>query len=352
MQALGDIFYWWHGLSGHLRIVYVAVSVIVVGALGIALYHGYSGAVPLSPTDIAQTRRALPPLHSSSILSLPLPGTQQRKRAEAARLLESVLSDYDYIAAARATFAISPVETETDQAVHLSLQLRFQPASILPDNWLDNLVTFVLHTVPGLQPADLLITDSHGELLYASGQATPIAASLVSVSLSPPALVSESKAVFKIPSVAWGLAALIATILTALYLLQTRRGDQQDQTTSTPAASRPSQLHQFLSGLDTDQITSLGQGERPEIETTILHHVPNPKIAAAAWQQMNVLPKSLSEPTRPLRKEILVSFTKALRSKLAEQQNNLGNGGEHSERTAAQKSRHRPEGPVGKAGAI
>jgi len=331
MEALGDLLRWWQTLSQHSRMAYAIVSVIVAVVLGVAVYQGYSGTTAPASTDIAQTQHAPAALHSPSILSLPLPGTTRRRQAEAAQLLESALSCYDYIAATQATFAVDPPETETANSPRLSLQLRFQPAFTLPNNWLDNLVTFVLHTVTGLQPADLLITDSHGEVLYTKGQPTPAAASLTSIHSPSTTPVSESKAAVEIPSVAWGLAALIAVTLPALYLLQAHRRSQQAQPRGETTASRPPQLEQFLSGLTASQITSLAEGERPEVGATILHHVPDPETAAAVRQQMNAPSNSLSEPTGSTREDVLVSFTRALRSKLAARHNNLGIGGDHSE---------------------
>jgi len=324
MEALGDLLRWWQGLSRHSRMAYAIVSVIVAVALGIALYQGYSPTTPV-PTDTTNTERTRPPMQFSNPLSLPLPGTTRRRQAEAAQLLESALSD------AQATFSVDPPETETRQPAHLSLQLGFQPASTLPDNWLDNLVTFVLHTVPGLRPADLLITDSHGEVLYAKGQPTSAAARMTSSTSSSASPIAKPNAVSLIPTGTWGLAALPAIALAALYLRRARRGSQQPQTSGETAASRPPQLEQFLSGLTAGQITSLAEGERPEVVATLLHHVPNREAAAIARQQMNVPPGSLSEPTRPPRKQILLSFTEALRTKLAASQNTLGTGGDHNE---------------------
>ena len=144
---------------------------------------------------------------------------------------------------------------------------------------------------------------------------------------SPSAIpISEPKAVFEISVLAWGLVALLAIVLAALYLRQARRRSQQAQTSGETAASRPSQLQQFLSGLTASQITSLAEGERPEVVAAILHHVPDPGMATAVQQQMNVPPSGLSEPTRPAREGTLVSFTEALRSKLAADQNTLGTG--------------------------
>ncbi len=331
MEALGDLLRWWQALSQHSRMAYAIVSVIVAVALGVALYQGYRGPTALTSSDGAEHKRGSRATLPTNVLSLPLPGTTRRRQAETTQLLESALGGYDYITAAQATFAVSPPETETASSPGLSLQLRFQPASILPDNWLDNLVTFVLHTVPGLQPADLLIIDSRGEVLYAKGQPTAAVAMMTS---SLPALtdpLAEPKTPFKMPSVVWGLAALLSIALAALYLRQARRGSQQAQTSGETAASRPRQLEQFLSGLTAGQITSLADGERPEVVAALLQHVPNPETAAAVRQQMNALPGSLSEPTRPTREEILVSFIEALRTKLTASQNTLGNGGDHSE---------------------
>jgi len=249
MEALGDLLRWWRTLSQHSRMAYAIVSVIVVVALGAVVYQGYSGTTAPASTDIAQTQRTPPPLHSSSVLSLPLPGTTRRRQAEAAQLLESVLVGYDYIASARATFAVGAPETETASSPRLSLQLQLQPAPALPHNWLDNLVTFVLHTVPGLGPTDLLITDSRGEVLYAKGQPTLAVAKMTPIT-SPSAIsVPKAKAIFEIPTVVWGLAALLAIVLAALYLVQARRGSQQAQTSGETATSRPPQLEQFLNGL-------------------------------------------------------------------------------------------------------
>ena len=331
MEALGDLLRWWQALSGHSRMAYAIVSVIAAIALGIALYQGYCGPAAPTSSDGAEHERGSPATLPASVFSLPLPGTTRRRQVEAARLLESVLVGYDYIAAARATFAAGLSEIETTDSPRLSLQLRFQPASTLPDNWLDNLVTFVFHTVPGLQPADLLITDSHSEVLYAKGQPTPAAARMTSSTSTSAIPISKPKAVFNIPTGAWGLAALLAIALAALCLRQARRGSQEAQTSGDTAASRPPQLEQFLSGLTAGQITSLAEGEHPEVVAALLYHVPNAETAAAARQQMTALPGSLSEPTRPPRKQILVSFTEALRTKLAASQNNLGNGGDHSE---------------------
>ncbi len=331
MEALGDLLRWWQALSGRSRMAYTIVSVTVAVALGIAIYQGYCGpAVPTS-LNAAQRQRTAPAPRLTNVLSLPLPGTTRRRQAQAAQLLESALSGYDYITATQATFAVGPPETEIANSPRLSLQLWFQPAFTLPDNWLDNLVTFVLHTVTGLQPADLLITDSHGEVLYAKGQPTPAAASLTSIHSPSTTPVSESKAAAEIPLVAWGLAALIAITLAALYLLQAHRHSQQAQPHGETTASLPPQLEQFLGGLTVSQITSLAEGERPEVGASILHHVPDPETAAAARQQMNAPSNSLSEPTGSTREDVLVSFTRALRSKLAARQNNLGIGGDHSE---------------------
>jgi len=331
MEGLGDLLRWWQALSQHSRMAYAIVSVIVAVALGIAIYQGYWGPAASTSSDGAEHKRASRATLPTSVLSLPLPGTIRRRQAETTQLLESALVGYDYIADAQATFAASPSETETASSPRLSLQLRFQPASTLPDNWLDNLVTFVLHTVPGLQPADLLIINSHGEVLYAKGQRTLTAARITSSTSTSASPVSEPKAVFNMPTGAWGLAALLAIALAALYLRQARRGSQQAQTSGETAASRPPHLEQFLSGLTAGQITSLAEGERPEVVAALLHHVPNAETAAAARQQMNAVPGSLSEPTRPTREEILVSFTETLRTKLTASQNTLGNGGDHSE---------------------
>ncbi len=298
MEALGDLLRWWQALSAHSRMTYAIVSVTVVVTLGIAIYQGYS---------------------------------RQRRQAEAAQLLESALGGYDYIASAQATFAVGPPEGETASPPGLSLQLRFQPASTLPHNWLDNLVTFVLHTVSGLRPADLLITDSHGEVLYAKGQPTSAAASMAAYPSPSAIAIPKPKAVFEIPIWAWGLAALIALALIALYLRRAGHGNQQAQTSGETATSRPPQLEQFFSELTAGQITSLAQGERPEVVAALLHHAPGPETASAARQQMNVPPGSLFEPTRPPREEILVSFIGALHARLAVSQNTLGNGGDHSE---------------------
>jgi len=330
MEALGDLLRWWQALSQHSRMAYAIVSVTVAVALGIALYQGYSPTTPV-PTDTVDTDRAPSPMQFSNPLSLPLPGTTRRRQAETTQLLESALSGYDYIATARATFAASLSDSDTANSPRLSLQLRFQPASTLPDNWLDNLVTFVLHTVPGLRPADLLITDSRGEVLYAKERPTPATASMTSSTSTSNNPIAKPKAVFNIPIGSWGLAALVVVALGSLYLLRARRGNQQAQTSGETATSRPPQLEQFLSGLNAGQITSLAEGERPEVVATILQHVPDPETTAAARQQMNALPGSLSEPTRPTRKEILVSFTNVLRSKLAASHNTLDNGGDYSE---------------------
>ena len=330
MEALGDLLRWWQALSQHSRMAYAIVSVTVVVTLGIAIYQGYSPTTPV-PTDTTDADRTPSPTQFTNPLSLPLPGTIRRRQAETTQLLESALVGYDYIAAAQATFAVNPPETETASSPRLSLQLRFQPASTLPDNWLDNLVTFVFHTVPGLQPADLLIIDSRGEVLYAKGQRALTAARITSSTSTSATPISEPKAVFNMPAGAWGLAALLAIALAALYLRQARRGSQQAQTSGETAASRPPRLEQFLSGLTAGQITSLAEGERPEVIAALLHHVPNAETAAAARQQMSALPGSLAEPTRPTRQEILVSFGEALRTKSAASQNTLGNGGDNSE---------------------
>ena len=335
MEALGDLLRWWQALSQHSRMAYAIVSVTVAVALGALVYQGYCGpAVPTS-LDAEQRERTAPVPRPTNVLSLPLPGTPQRRQAETEQLLENALSGYDYIAAARTTFAAGLSEIETTDSPRLSLQLQLQSAPALPHNWLENLVTFVLHTVPGLGPTDLLITDSHGEVLYAKGQPT-VAASMTSSPSAPGSPISKPKAVFEIPSVAWGLAALLAIVLAALYLLQARGGSQQAQMSgqaafTETAASQPPQLEQLLRGLTAGQITSLAEGERPEVVAALLHHVPNAETAAAARQQMNAPPGSLSEPARPMRKETLVSFTEALRTRLAASQNTLGNGGDHSE---------------------
>ncbi len=331
MEVLGDLLRWWQALSQHSRMVYAIVSVTVALTLGIAIYQGYCGPAAPTSSDGAEHGRGSRATLPTSILSLPLPGTTRRRQAEAAQLLESALGGYDYIADAQATFSVDPPATETASSPRLSLQLRFQSASTLPDNWLDNLVTFVLHTVPGLRPANLLITDSHGQLLYAKGQPTAAAARMTSSTATAASPIPKPKAVFEIPLLVWGLAALLAIALAALYLRQARRGCQQAQTSGDTAASRPPQLGQFLSGLTAGQITSLAQGERPEVVAALLHHVPDPGMAAAVRQQMNASPGSLSEATRPPREEILVSFSEALRTKSAASQNTLGNGGDHSE---------------------
>ena len=331
MEALGDLLRWWQALSGRSRMAYAIVSVTVAVVLGALVYQGYCGpAVPTS-LDAEQRERTAPAPRLTNVLSLPLPGTTRRRQAETEQLLENALAGYDYIADARATFAVGPPETETASSPHLSLQLRFQSASTLPDNWLDNLVTFVLHTVPGLESADLLITDSRGEVLYTKEQPTPAAARMTSSTSTSASPISEPKAVFNVPIGAWGLAALLAIALAALYLRQARRRSQQAQTGDETAASRPPRLEQFLNGLTAGQITSLAEGERPEVVAALLHHVPNAETAAAARQQVNAPPSSLSEPTRPTRKETLAAFTEALRTKLAASQNTLDNGGDHSE---------------------
>jgi len=180
MEVLGDLLRWWQALSAHSRVAYATGSVIVAIALGAVTYQGYSGTTAPVPTDAADANRTPSPMQFRNPLSLPLPGTTRRRQAETAQLLESTLSGYDYIASVQASFAVGLSEAKTAQSSHLSLQLRFQPTATLPDNWLNNLVTFVLHTVSGLQPADLLITDSRGEVLYAKGQPTAAVAMMTS----------------------------------------------------------------------------------------------------------------------------------------------------------------------------
>jgi len=300
MEALGDLLRWWQALSGYSRMAYATVSVIVVPV----------------PTDTTDTERTRPPMQFSNPLSLPLPGTTRRRQAEAAQLLESALAGYDYIVGANATFAVGLSEIETTDSPRLSLQLQLRPVSTLPDNWLNNLVIFVLHTVPGLGPTDLLITDSHGEVLYTKGQPTPAAARMISITSTSAIPIPEPKAVFNIPIGIWGLAALVVVALGSLYLLQAHRGNHQAQTSGETAASRPPQLEQFLGELTASQIASLLEGERPEVVGAVLHHVIEPETVAAVGEKMNIAPSSLLEPTRPPREETLVSFTEALHTKL------------------------------------
>jgi len=330
MEVLGDLLRWWQALSVRSRMAYTIVSVTVIATLGTVIYQGYSGMTAV-PLDTVAANRSASPTQSKSLFSLPLPGTTQRRQAEAAQLVESTLSDFDYIANARAIFAVSPPETQTVASPHLSLQLQFQPTLTPPDNWLDNLIAFVLHTVPDLRPADLLIADSHGEILYAKGQPTPAAVRIVSRPSTSPMPISEPKAVLKTPIVFWGLVALLSIALAAVYLRQARRGSQHDEAGRGAAATEPPSLEQFLSGLTARQITSLVKGERPEVVAALLHHVSDSETATVARHQMNALPGNLPEPTRLPREEVFVSFTNALRTKLAATQNTFGNSGDHNE---------------------
>jgi len=296
MEVLGDLLRWWQVLSVRSRMAYTIVSVTVIATLGTVIYQGYSGMTAV-PLDTVAANRSASPTQSKSLFSLPLPGTTQRRQAEAAQLVESTLSDFDYI----------------------------------PDNWLDNLIAFVLHTVPDLRPADLLIADSHGEILYAKGQPTPAAVRIVSRPSTSPMPISEPKAVLKTPIVFWGLVALLSIALAAVYLRQARRGSQHDEAGRGAAATEPPSLEQFLSGLTARQITSLVKGERPEVVAALLHHVSDSETATVARHQMNALPGNLPEPTRLPREEVFVSFTNALRTKLAATQNTFGNSGDHNE---------------------
>jgi len=316
MKALHQLSRWAQTLSRQAEVVCAAL-LVTVAALLVAVYPVY--AMAAGPPRGADEDAASGSLFGSptGVLSLPLPGTPQRHQAEAVRLLEETLADYDYITAAQVTFGANLTEPETQQLLRLAIQLHINPAQTPPQQWLKNLATVVLHTVPELKPDNLLITDSSGHILYQNGAPTAAVATLSGSPQPAPVSARQSVSLTNFWATGGGLVGLLLAGGILLYLLRGRQaGSLSGAAPPQNASSQPSPLAECLEQFSPEQIVSALQGQRRQVLATMLDSIPDADTAAGVCQKLKILPDDLPKPSRQPRDEILASLGQALRTKL------------------------------------
>lgn len=320
MEAFVAILQWWRTLSVVAKVVCVVASVAVVVGLGVGMYQVYS-APPArwSATQSSQeTATAKPP--NRGLLSLPLPGTGRRKEAEITQRLEAVLGDYDYITSAQAVFAVALPEAKSPAPPRLTLHLHLSPTTTPPAEWIQNLVGFVLHTVAGLERADLLITDGRGVPLFSEGRPTADSV-LVERSDSASVPLRSSRA---IPEWLLGLggAGIVILLAVGAYLRLRASAYPEGESAGTEESEstgdqQPAPL-EFLGDLSADQIVALLEGERQQVAALALERVPDEQNAQEVREVLGLVEGIVVEPLRPAHNEILLSLGEALRAKYAQ----------------------------------
>ena len=145
METLRQTLQWWQSRSAAAKAACIIGLGTVTAVLTAGMCQAYSAPAVL-PIAASESHEVTATLPATNLLSLPLPGTRRREEAETARRLESALSEYDYIASARVVFARALTEAESTDAPspRLSLQLRLEPTSPPPDEWVENLVAKLL----------------------------------------------------------------------------------------------------------------------------------------------------------------------------------------------------------------
>ncbi len=316
MKTFRDILRWWQLLSPAAKVICTIAMLAVIAALGAAMQQGYSAAARTGPSLPGDDATATEP-SPKSILSFPLPGTRQRKEVEIAQRLESALSRYDYIASARALFATSLTKDASPGSPHLMLQLQLDHSSTPPQDWVKNLVILVRHTVPDVEPANLLITDTSGTMLFSEGHVVQPpqhpAAGPLPTSRSSSALPLSGRWL-----TASALTAICALLTLAVFWALRRRTEKNRAVVAHPTQADPSpadQPLQFMSELTAPQIAALLRRERPEVAGLVLAHVPDEVIAGQARQTLHLAADAPAEATRPPRHETLLALAEALRVK-------------------------------------
>ncbi len=318
-QTLREANQWWQSLSVVAKIALPATTVIVVAVLVVWICAAYSAPPVASASSPTLTNDRASPSSVKGLLSLPLPGTRQRREVELAQRLQTALAGFDDIAAVQVVVgnSLSPTEDSSDSH-RLSLQLRLSPTAAPTTPWIENLVTFVLHTIPGLRPADLLIADSSGRLLFADGQVVSPTV------LTPPPSIADST-----PSAAVGpalpewqvtpIAAVSLVIILLLYALMRRRPaatEQSQEAHPAPTDESPTQAAlQFLERLNSQQIVNLLEGERPEVADLVTHYLTDEDMVHQVRQELRLPASSPAATQRPVRDDVLTSLAAALRSK-------------------------------------
>ncbi len=314
---------WWDSLSVIGKAVAAATAVSVVVALSVWIYAAYS--IPSLASQPHPGPNETAPILSSPtrLLSLPLPGTRQRSQLEAADNLSRALEAFDNIATANVVFA-QPYSQSPPSAAppRLSVQLQFSSSTTATTKGIQNIVTFLLHSVPDLQLEDLLIADSSGRLLLANGQINP--------PLTPqPVAASEATATPATtpgPSLSWPLliplsAAALLAILLYVGLSRQRRARQSAPQSdiilrSESAGPSPSSLP-FLAQLSAPQIIALLQDERPQVADLVTHYLPEDDIIDQVRRTLNLSPTDPAPSQRTVREDVLTSVSAALQAKLS-----------------------------------
>ncbi len=317
MKTFRDILRWWQSLSPAAKVICTIAMLAVIAALGAAMQQGYSAAAmpgPSLPGDDATATEPSP----KSILSFPLPGTRQRKEVEIAQRLESALSRYDYIASARALFATSLTKDASPGSPHLMLQLQLDHSSTPPQDWVKNLVILVRHTVPDVEPANLLITDTSGTMLFSEGRPVRLPQHPAAAGPLPASLDSTAVPLSTHWLTASALTAICALLTVAVFWALRRRAEKRRAVVAHSIQADPSpadQPLQFMSELTAPQIAALLRRERPQVAAIVLKHVPDEVIAGQARQTLHLAADGPAEATRPPRHETLLALAEALRVK-------------------------------------
>lgn len=299
----------------------LGTTVIVVAGLAVWVCAAYDTTLvadlPSSPPVVNRGIYSSP----TSLLSLPLPGTRRREEVEATQGLRSALEAFDGIAAAQVVLA-APFSASTDSldSPQLSLQLRLSPSATPTDEWVGNVVTFILHTVPGLKPTNLLIADSSGRLLFAQGKALSSIAPLATTASSLSA--TTQKVSLPWPQAIIFTAGCLVVILSIYGLLRRRsvareHSEEPGPTLTSPSPAPAEPLLQFLQQLSPQQIINLLEDERPEVANLTTHYLANGDIAEQIRHRLGLPPAGLGESDRTVRDDILTSMARALRAKLS-----------------------------------
>ncbi len=322
-QVTWEVGQWWDSLSVAAKVVVAATAVSVVVALSAWIYAAYSIPSLASRPDSGPNEVA--PISSSlrHLLSLPLPGTRQRSQLEAADNLSRALEAFDNIATANVVFA-QPYSQSPPSAAppRLSVQLHFSSSTTPTTEWIQNIVTFLLHSVPDLQLENLLIADGSGRLLFAHGQVNP--------PLTPQPIASSeaipAPATMSGPSLSWPLlislsAAALLVILLYVLLSRQRRARQSAPVSdiilpTESAGPSPSSLP-FLAQLSAPQIIALLGDERPEVADLVTHYLPEDNIIDQVRRTLNLSPTGPAPSQRTVREDVLTSVSAALQAKLS-----------------------------------
>ena len=296
------------------------VIVVVVLAVWVSAAYDTTSVADLTPSPPINNRGTYS--SPTSLLSLPLPGTRRREEVEATQGLRSALEAFDGITAAQVVLA-APLLVSPDSfdSPRLSVQLRLSPSAAPTDEWVGNVVTFILHTVPTLKPTNLLIADSSGRLLFAQGKALSI--------IAPPATTVNSSlsATTQKVSLPWPQAIIFTAgclvVILSIYGLLRRRSvarehsEEPDPTLTSPSPALAEPPLQFLQQLSPQQIINLLEDERPEVANLATHYLANGDIAEQIRHRLGLPPAGLGESDRTVRDDILTSMARALRAKLS-----------------------------------